>query len=78
MFESRWAAFRVHLETLCEFGQRAITADGEEGYLRLNEGLWVLRVRLGMDSRRVDCIGTRSQHYTLIPAKICPIKPNHL
>ena len=39
---------RVHLETLCEFGQRAITADGDESYLRLERGLWVLRVRLDM------------------------------
>ena len=50
---------RVHLETLCEFGQRAITADGARATFPLNEGLWVLRVRLDMDSRRVDCIGNK-------------------
>ena len=44
----------------------------------LNEGLWILRVRLDMDSPRVDWVGTRSQHYTLNSAEICPINPNHL
>ena len=44
----------------------------------LNEGLWVLRVRLDMDSFRVGYVGTRSQHYTLNSAQICPINPNHL
>ena len=44
----------------------------------LDKGLWVLRVRLGMDSFRVGYVRTRSQHYTLNSAEICPINPNHL
>ena len=37
-----------------------------------DEGLWILRVR------RVDRLETRSQHYTSILEKICPIEPDHL
>ena len=39
---------RVHLEALCEFGQRTVAATAARATFALNEGLWVLRVRLAM------------------------------
>ena len=39
---------RMHLEVLGELGQRAVAANSGEDTFALNEGLWVLRVRLDM------------------------------
>ena len=69
---------RMHFEAFCEFGQRAIAAHGGKGYLRLERRTVGSACSSRHGSRLVDWVGTRSQHYTLNSAKICPINPDHL